>query len=54
MRNTKGEWDFHLEDHPEALVLDQDDEFVVPAFKISKRRLTGYLHFLQQLAQMRA
>jgi hypothetical protein len=54
VRNTKGEWDFHLEDHPEALVLDQDDEFVLLAFKISKRRLTRYLRFLQQLARMRA
>jgi hypothetical protein len=52
VRNTKGEWDFHLEDHPEALVLDQDDEFVLLAFKILKRRLTRYLSFLQQLAQM--
>jgi hypothetical protein len=29
-------------------------EFVLLAFKMSKRRLTRYPHFLQQLAQMRA
>jgi hypothetical protein len=35
-------------------VLDQDDKFVLLAFKISKRRLTRYLTFLQLLARMRA
>jgi hypothetical protein len=37
VRNIQGKWDFHLEDHPEALVLDEDDEFVLLTFKVSKR-----------------
>jgi hypothetical protein len=45
--------DNHLETHPEALILDEDDEFVFVGFKVPKQWLTQNFRFLQALASVR-
>ena len=46
-------WLFGRRTHPEALILDEDDEFVFVGFKVPKQWLTQNFRFLQALASVR-
>jgi hypothetical protein len=49
----KDDRDNHLETHPEALIFDEDEEFVLVGLKISKQWLSQNLRFLQALSRVR-